>query len=84
MNARGPNREVRGPKTGYKHRKWHTATKWASGDPVFLSMIKQRHLPKTGEIGDGWAVPNRGIRPDSSENREPGSEMGEMAYGNKK
>ena len=26
-------------------------------------------------------VPNRGTRPDGSENREPGSEMGKMAYG---
>ena len=80
MNARWPNREVRGPKTGYKHRKWHAATKWASGAPVFFMMIKQRLLPKIGEIGDGWAVPNRGTRPNGSENREPGSEMGKMAY----
>ena len=84
MNARGPNREVRGPKTGCKHRKWHSATKWVPGTPVSLGMIKQRHLPKTGGIGDGWAVPNRGTRPDGSENREPGSEMGKMAYGHEK
>ncbi|GGR60733.1 hypothetical protein GCM10010168_93670 [Actinoplanes ianthinogenes] len=41
-------------------------------------------MPKTGEIGDGWAVPNRGTRPNGSENREPGSEMGKMAYGHEK
>ncbi len=69
------------PKMGCRHRKWHTATKWASEAPVFLGTIKQRCMPKTGEIGDGWAVPNRGTRPDGSENREPGSEMGKMAYG---
>ena len=68
-------------KPAVKHRKWCSATKWVSTTPVSLGMIKQRHLPKTGEIGDGWAVPNRGTRPDGSENREPGSETGEMAYG---
>ena len=49
MNARGPNREVRGPKMGCGHRKWCSAAKWVSGTPVFLGMIKQRYLPKTGE-----------------------------------
>ena len=52
------------PKTGYRHRKWHKATKWASEAPGFLGTIKQWCKPKTEELGDGWAVPSRGTRPD--------------------